>query len=195
MRTSPLILIVDDDENFCEIITTKLKASGFETAVANTAEAGITEAARLLPDLVLMDIQIGSGPPGTEIALTIKEHPETENLKIAFLTNFKDPFPGMTGTRDEITKELGMEDFLDKTSDLDTLVERVQTILDLGSPEHLESPPLRAVPGPAETPPLPSPSGEISGASPREDTFSASEQEGNPPPAPSPSAGEVPPTA
>lgn len=147
MRNPPLILVVDDDENFMEIITTKLKASGFETASAETAEKGIAEAARLLPDLVLMDIQLSSGPPGTEVALTIKENPETQNLKIAFLTNFKDPFPGMSGTRDEITKELGMEDFLDKTSDLDALVERVRGILERGAPAPTEQNTI------AETPP------------------------------------------
>ncbi len=129
MRNPPLILVVDDDENFSEIITTKLKASGFETAAAATAEKGIAEAARLLPDLILMDIQLASGPPGTEVALTIKENPETEHVKIAFLTNYKDPFPGMSGTPDEITQELGMDDFLDKTSDLNALVEKIRAIL------------------------------------------------------------------
>ena len=161
MRNPPLILVVDDDENFSEIITTKLKASGFETAVAATAEKGIEEAARLTPDLILMDIQLASGPPGTEVALTIKENPETQNMKIAFLTNFKDPFPGMSGTRDEITKELGMEDFLDKTSDLNTLVEKVRAILDRGAAPPI--PPATTPAMPLDSPSeLPEPSAPVS---------------------------------
>ena len=41
MREKPLILVVDDEANLLEIITTKLAASGFEPVVAYNAIVSI----------------------------------------------------------------------------------------------------------------------------------------------------------
>lgn len=129
MRTKPLILVVDDDGDFLEIITAKLKAAGFDTATARNAEGGIGETEHLLPDLVLMDIHMPPGPTGTDAALTIKQNPKTKDVRVAFLTSLKDPWPSMAGGKQEVSRELGMEDFLEKTEDLNVLIEKVKEIL------------------------------------------------------------------
>ena len=127
-RNKPLILIVDDEENFREIFSAKLQAAGYDTdAAKNEAEA--LQKSKQLPDLILMDIFIPPGPTGTDIALNIKQNPETKDLKIAFLTNLKDPWPAVAGDHKGISKELGMEDFIEKTADLSEVAGKVKEIL------------------------------------------------------------------
>jgi CheY-like chemotaxis protein len=130
MREKPLILMVDDEQDFLDIFSTKLSASGFETAIAHGPQEALAIIPQLRPDLVLMDIQMPGGT-GTDTALTLKQNPATRNIKIAFLSSMKDPWPRTIASREDLAKELGMEDFIDKGSDLDAVTAKVRAILGL----------------------------------------------------------------
>lgn len=133
MRDRPLILIVDDEENFREIFSAKLSTAGFQVETAKNEKEALEKTKTLMPDLVLMDIFMPPGPTGTDIALNIKQTPETKDIKIAFLTNLKDPWPAVAGDHKNVSKELGMEDFIEKTDDLENVALRVREILGGGS--------------------------------------------------------------
>ena len=131
MREKPLVLIVDDEKNFREIISVKLKASGFDVVLAKNDKEGLKMTGELLPDLVLMDIHLGA-EDGTSAAFAIKENPKTKDVKVIFLTNMKDPWPAMAGNHEKVTSEMGMEGFLQKGDDLDMIVKRIQEVLGQG---------------------------------------------------------------
>jgi CheY-like chemotaxis protein len=128
MHTPPLILVVDDEKDLLEIASIKLQASGYATVVAYNAREAVDAARKLHPDLILMDIRM-PGESGTDAALEIKQMPETKDIKIVFLSSLKDPWPGTKGARDDVTKAIGMEDFIDKTADLNIMVKKVQEVL------------------------------------------------------------------
>ena len=128
MREKPLILVVDDEYDLREIMSMKLTTSGFDVVVAYDGAEAIDAAKKVHPDLILMDIHM-PGASGTDAALTIKQNPETKDIKIAFLSNLKDPWPQTMAPRDNLTKAIGMEDFIDKTEDLDITVAKVREIL------------------------------------------------------------------
>lgn len=128
MREKPLILVVDDEQDLREIMSLKLNASGFDAIVAGDAKEAIAATKKMHPDLVLMDIHM-PGESGTDAALAIKQDAETKDIKIAFLSNLKDPWPQTTPARNDLAKALGMEDFIDKTGDLDATVAKVREIL------------------------------------------------------------------
>ena len=128
MRTKPLILVVDDEHEMLEIMSLKLMASGFDTVVAYNAKEAVDASKKVHPDLILMDIQM-PGESGTDAAIQIKLDPETKDIKVAFLSNLKDPWPRTTPDRNGLAKDLGMEDFIDKTEDLNTTVNKVREIL------------------------------------------------------------------
>lgn len=130
VREKPLILIVDDEESFREIMSVKLKAGGFDVIAAENETEAFKKAKQFLPDLILMDIFMPGGT-GTDAALMIKQDSETKNVKIAFLTNLKEPWPGLSGDNQKISQELGMIDFLEKTEDLNLLMEKIKKILNL----------------------------------------------------------------
>lgn len=183
MRSKPLILIVDDEENFREIFSAKIGAAGFDVQTAKDEAEALKKSKELMPDLILMDIYMPPGPTGTDIALNIHQNPETNQLKIAFLTNLKEPWPAIQGDHQKISQELGMEDFLEKTGNLDDLINRIQEILVRPSaskapemvavqPEPLQPEPVQTapttmpvadkplsepMPGPSQAPPEPLP--------------------------------------
>lgn len=128
MREKPLILIVDDERDLREIMSLKLVASGFDAVVAYNAAEAVDAAKKIHPDLILMDIHM-PGESGTDAALEIKQDPKTKDIKIAFLSNLKDPWPQTAVPRDGLAKAIGMEDFIDKTEDLDITVSKVREIL------------------------------------------------------------------
>jgi CheY-like chemotaxis protein len=128
MSEQPLILVVDDEPNFLEIISRKLTAADLTIVVAHNAAEAIDTAQKMHPALILMDIHM-PGESGTDAALAIKQDAATKDIKIAFLSNMKDPWPKTSTERNQLAKVLGMEDFIDKTSDLDVIVLKVKSIL------------------------------------------------------------------
>lgn len=129
MHTPPRILIVDDEENFREIIALKLKKAGFEVDVARNEKETLEKSTALMPDLILMDIYMPPGPTGTDVALSIKQNPATKDLRIAFLSSLKDPWPGITGENKQVSRDIGMEDYLDKSADLEVIDQKVKALL------------------------------------------------------------------
>jgi len=127
-RARPLILLADDEESFLEIMSVKLAASGFDIAVARNGAEALSQSEKLMPDLILMDIHM-PGASGTDVALAIKQRPATKNLRIAFLTNLKEPWPAVPADRRGLAMSLGMEDFMEKTDNLDATVEKIREIL------------------------------------------------------------------
>jgi CheY-like chemotaxis protein len=130
MDASLSVVIVDDQAPFRMAARAVLRRTeGFELVgeAASGVEA-ITVVSEKHPDLVLMDIHM-PGESGTDAALEIKQNPETKDIKIAFLSNLKDPWPQTAPARNDLAKSLGMEDFIDKTEDLDLMVSKVREIL------------------------------------------------------------------
>src|SRR6185369_4630562 len=55
-RERPLILVADDDNNFREVVVTKLTASGFDVTPAKSGDEALAKAKEVQPDLALLDI-------------------------------------------------------------------------------------------------------------------------------------------
>lgn len=58
MRTNPLILVVDDEENVRRLLAAVLKREGYEVVTAENGEEAVEIAKQSVPDLVLMDIRM-----------------------------------------------------------------------------------------------------------------------------------------
>ena len=138
MREKPLIVVADDDKDFREVVATKLKKAGFDVVEVKDGNEAFAQAKKLSPDLVLLDINMPPGPSGIETALKLKGTPETKDLKIIFLSGLDDPWPAFVGTKQEVSRELGMLDFFVKTKDFSELVKKVQEIVQ-GSEKPVEA--------------------------------------------------------
>lgn len=81
------ILLVEDNENNRNLLKDLLEYHGYEVAMAADGLQGVALARELLPDLILMDIQM-PGLDGISACKTLKGESATGNLKIVALTSF-----------------------------------------------------------------------------------------------------------
>jgi len=80
------ILIIDDEEGFCNLVKKNLEQTGeFEVYIATNGDDGIRSARNIKPDLILLDI-IMPGMDGTDVASLIKNDKSIKNTPIVFLS-------------------------------------------------------------------------------------------------------------
>lgn len=124
MNNPPLILIVDDEQNFREIFSVALKKEGYSVETATDGEEGFQKAKNTKPDLILMDMEMPH-LNGAGAVMKLKSDDETKNLKVIFLTNYGDPAAEAVGADIHFSKDIGAADYIRKTDDVDEIIQRV----------------------------------------------------------------------
>ena len=80
------ILVIDDEDDFCEFVKWSLEKTGKYEVVASTdGAAGITLAETEQPELVLLDIRMPQ-MNGAEVADHLLHGDNTRDIPIAFIT-------------------------------------------------------------------------------------------------------------
>ncbi|SFC91741.1 response regulator [Clostridium uliginosum] len=79
------VLIVDDNEQNCEIIKDLLFTWGYDVYVAFEGLKGFNLAYELKPDVILLDVML-PGMNGFETCKKLKKNPATQNIPIIMLT-------------------------------------------------------------------------------------------------------------
>ncbi|MBI2889079.1 MAG: response regulator [Candidatus Liptonbacteria bacterium] len=130
-RKKPVVLVVDDEAHFLEIMRLKLAASGFKPAVfqCDTAAPAAEQCMKLMPDLVLLDIYLAGKPTGLDAAYAIKKNPKTQGVRILFWSSFNRA--ALEGFGKSYRADIAFEegDFLDKTADLQMVTTRIREAL------------------------------------------------------------------
>jgi sigma-B regulation protein RsbU (phosphoserine phosphatase) len=116
------ILVINDDDSIRELTQHILQAKGYETFEAISGAAGLEQAVRANPDLILLDILMPD-MDGYETCKRLKSSSETRDIPILF-------FSSLTSPKDKIKGlELGAVDFINNVADKGELIARVQTHL------------------------------------------------------------------
>lgn len=85
-----IILIIDDERDFCKLVKMNLEMLGdFKIVAALGGKEGIKVARRTKPDLILLDI-IMPKMDGFEVLKTLKEDDATISIPVIMLTAKKD---------------------------------------------------------------------------------------------------------
>ena len=113
------ILIVDDDENICELLRLYLEKDGFETFVASDGEQAVEYASKYSPSLILLDIML----PKLDGWQVCREIRKTSNTPIIMLTAKGETFDKILGL------ELGADDYVSKPFDAKEVIARVKAVL------------------------------------------------------------------
>lgn len=111
--SGPSILIVDDDQLFCEVLAEALLARGYQVATAHTIDYGLRRAQELEPEYAVVDLRIGRE---SGLALAEKLHALDENTRIVILTGY-----ASIATAVEAIK-LGAVHYLAKPADADEIL-------------------------------------------------------------------------
>ncbi len=117
--SSQKILIVDDDENICELLRLYLEKDGYETYEASDGEKAIEYFNRYSPNLILLDIML-SKLDGWQVCREIRK---TSDIPIIMLTAKGETFDKILGL------ELGADDYVTKPFDAKEVMARVKAVL------------------------------------------------------------------
>jgi len=113
------ILVVDDDSEITKLLDTYLANEGFEVAVAANGSAALSAAASFEPDLVILDIVLGS-EDGREV---LRELRLISDVPTIFLTG-----RGLESERIAGLK-LGADDYIVKPFSLGEVTARIESVL------------------------------------------------------------------
>jgi CheY-like chemotaxis protein len=85
------ILIVDDDPQFVETVTTLLKSVGYRTSHTYHVEKAVELAEKEKPDLILLDVMFidQPGPDGITLSMQLHENPSIKNIPVLILSGIK----------------------------------------------------------------------------------------------------------
>ncbi len=115
------ILVVDDEQDICEILQYNLETEGFEVDTANSAEEALE-----LPlqdySLILLDVMMGE-MSGFQMARRLKNNPVTARIPIIFITALD--------SEDNLVKGLniGADDYIAKPLSMKEVKARIKAVL------------------------------------------------------------------
>lgn len=115
------ILVVDDEQDLCEILKFNLETEGYEVETANSAEEAL-EMDIASFDLLLLDVMMG-GMSGFQLAKQLKDNPVTANVPIIFLTARDMENDTVTGFN------IGADDYISKPFSIREVMVRVRAVL------------------------------------------------------------------
>lgn len=115
------ILVVDDEQDLCEILKFNLEAEGYTVDAANSAEEAM-EMRLQHYDLMLLDVMMGE-MSGFTLAKQLKKNEDTRNIPIIFLTARDSENDMVTGFN------IGADDYISKPFSLREVMLRVRAVL------------------------------------------------------------------
>lgn len=130
MENKYKILVVDDEEDLCEILKFNLSAEGYHVETAVSAEEALGMNVGKF-DLLLLDVMLG-GMSGFALAKKLKENKETNMIPVIFITARDTENDTVTGFG------LGADDYIPKPFSVKEVMMRVRAVLRRTSPAIAE---------------------------------------------------------
>ncbi|MBP5235093.1 MAG: response regulator transcription factor [Bacteroidales bacterium] len=121
MNPKKSILVVDDEQDLCDIISFNLEKEGYAVDSAFSAEEALKKDLGGY-DLLLLDVMMG-GMSGFKLAARLKADPKTTGIPIIFLTARDSEDDTVRGL------ELGADDYVSKPFSIRELLARIGAVL------------------------------------------------------------------
>ena len=113
------VLIVDDDQNICELLRLYIEKEGYDTRIANDGKAALEEFDEYNPDLIMLDIML----PELDGWQVCREIRKKSQCPIIMLTAKSEVFDKVLGL------ELGADDYVVKPFEAKEIVARIKAVL------------------------------------------------------------------
>lgn len=113
------ILVVDDDNNICELLRLYLEKEGYGVILSHDGEEALVKFNALKPDVVLLDIML----PGLDGWQICREIRKKSNIPVLMITAKQETFDKVLGL------ELGADDYIVKPFDTKEVIARIKAVL------------------------------------------------------------------
>jgi CheY-like chemotaxis protein len=127
-----LILLVDDDPDFLEILSTKLKDQGFNIETAKNGKEALEKLQHIKPDLIILDVMMPE-MNGIDTAIELAKNFNLNEVKFIFLTNYgEDNWPQEISLRidENFAKQIGALAYIRKQQPLENINETLNKLLE-----------------------------------------------------------------
>lgn len=116
------ILIVDDDPDFVEIISTILKTQSYQVESAANGAAALAAMRRQRPDLVLLDVMMSYVLDGLDVSQEMQADPLLRDIPVIMISSIAgSPYAGMFPT----DQYIAIDDWISKPVNPQDLISRV----------------------------------------------------------------------
>lgn len=124
VQSGKIILVIDDDKDFQTILKVTLNQSGYRVRSLFDGEITSTIDEQPFPDVILLDVDLPYAN-GVEVGKQLKSNASTKDIPVIMVS--ANPYV------DELSKEVGAADYVQKPFTLKTLIQKVQATLHLPS--------------------------------------------------------------
>ena len=122
------ILIIDDDIDLVEALRITLENSGYEVIDAQDGEKGLEKVKTENPDLVILDVMMGTQDEGFHVAYNIKNNSDIADTPVIMLTAVGQE-TGFQFDKEKDEDFLPVTDFVEKPVDMDVLIDKIRSAL------------------------------------------------------------------
>jgi CheY-like chemotaxis protein len=127
-----LILLADDDQDFLEILSTKLKDQGFNIETAKNGKETLEKLQHIKPDLIILDVMMPE-MDGIDTAIELAKNFNLNEVKFIFLTNYgEDNWPQEISLKVDgnFAKQIGALAYIRKQQPLENIIETLNKLLE-----------------------------------------------------------------
>jgi two-component system, OmpR family, response regulator len=117
--SKPKVLVIDDEENVCELITLYFEKAGYDVVCSGDGNEGMDMVRTQKPDIVILDLML----PGMDGLDVCKEIRKFSNVPLIMLTARVDEVDRVLGL------EIGADDYVTKPFSPRELLARVKAVL------------------------------------------------------------------
>ena len=84
------ILIIEDSDSIRRMIEALVAARGYEVHAVNSGAKGLERAWEIVPDVILLDLNLGGGYDGFEVCTRLRENPLTKVTPVIVISALAD---------------------------------------------------------------------------------------------------------
>jgi two-component system phosphate regulon response regulator PhoB len=116
------VMIVDDEQDICELIAYNLEREGYSVTMVNSGEDAIAHTQKILPDIIVLDLML-PGIDGLGVCKQLKMNEATSEIPIIMLTAKTEDSDIISGL------EVGADDYITKPFSPKVLIARIRAVL------------------------------------------------------------------
>lgn len=122
MAGQPTVLVVEDNDKSLKLFCALLELRGYRTETAISVAEAVSTAVRVVPDLILMDIQLPDGD-GTAALSALRADDRTRHVPVVAVTAY-----AMPGDRERVLAA-GFDAYVTKPIDAHTFVDELGALI------------------------------------------------------------------
>jgi|GEM_PF-51272 len=124
-RVRKKILIIEDDKTLVDTMRMILESNYYQTLAAYDGKEGLRLAKEHKPDLILLDVMMGTDTEGFHVAYALRKDPELKDIPILMITAINQESPYFNYNPEADKEALPVNKLLDKPVSPDKLLSEV----------------------------------------------------------------------